>query len=358
MTESLLKEYLDEAQLELWHQLVDPAAHIVLTGHAGPDGDALGAALAMYHYLKMLGKDVRVVMPNLYPDFLAWLPEANRIILAHARPDEAQALMQEADLVFCLDYNAPNRLEEAAPLLLQSPARRIMIDHHLKPERFCQLAISDARASSTCEIVFSLLWQLGAFSQLGRKAATCLYCGMMTDTGAFTYNSSNPALYFMIAQLLLKGVDKDRIYRRVYHHYLEKRMRLMGYLLYEKKEYLGHRRAAIITLTRDEMTRFAFRKGDAEGFVNLPLEIKGTRLSVSLREDTEKALIRVSLRSTDTFPCNRKAEKYFNGGGHLNASGGSLQMSMEEAVKLTRRAIDDFAEMLLGHPVAPVQHNE
>ena len=347
------RQYLTPETLAQWHALVNDAHRIVLTGHAGPDGDTMGAALTMWHYLKALGKEVRVVMPNMYPDFLAWLPGAQGILIAHSHAEEARNLMEEANLVFCLDYNAPQRLEDFADGLLQSTAPRIMVDHHLKPEPFCQLVVSDPKASSTCEIVFSLLWQLEALPLLTREAATCLYCGMMTDTGAFTYNSSRPDIYRIIAELLAMGVNKDRVYRRIYHSYSEKRMRLMGYILYKKMEYMADQKASLFTLTREEMQRFCFKKGDAEGLVNLPLEIKGTRLSVSLREDTEKPLVRVSLRSVDDFPCNRMAEEYFNGGGHLNASGGTLHMSMAEAVGVAHKAIQAYAPLLTGKPATP-----
>ena len=166
---------------------------------------------------------------------------------------------------------------------------------------------------------------------------------MMTDTGGFTFNSSRPEIFFIICQLLTKGIDKDRIYRNVYHNYSENRLRLMGYVMSQRLVVDHARHAAFFTLTRQDLRRFQFVKGDAEGLVNMPLQIKGLRLSISLREDTEKPnLVWVSLRSVDSFPCNEMAARYFNGGGHLNASGGRLYCSMEEAVEATRRAIADF----------------
>ena len=176
--------------------------------------------------------------------------------------------------------------------------------------------------------------------------ATCLYTGMMTDTGGFTYNSNNPEIYEVISLLLTKGIDKDKIYRNVFHVYSIDRMRLTGYILYEKLKFYANNRASIYTLTRSEMKRFNFIRGDAEGLVNMPLQVKGMRLSISLREDTERDVIRVSLRSVDDFPCNKMAEAFFNGGGHLNASGGELPFPLEEAIKTAERAIEAFAEKL------------
>ena len=169
---------------------------------------------------------------------------------------------------------------------------------------------------------------------------------MMTDPGGFTYNSSRPEIYEIISMLLTKGIDKDRIYRNVFHVYSTDRLRLTGYVLYEKLQFLAGGKAAYFTLTREEMQRFRFIRGDAEGLVNIPLQVKGLRLSISLREDTEKDVIRVSLRSVDDFPCNKMASEFFNGGGHLNASGGELPFPMEEAIRTAERAIETYRDLL------------
>ena len=179
-----------------------------------------------------------------------------------------------------------------------------------------------------------------------RTEATCIYTGMMTDTGGFTYNSNNPDVYEIISMLLTKEIDKDKIYRNVFNVYSVDRMRLTGYILYEKLKFYANNRASIFTITREEMKRFNFIRGDAEGLVNMPLQVKGMRLSISLREDTERDVIRVSLRSVDDFPCNKMAEQFFNGGGHLNASGGELPFPLDEAIKTAEKAIEAFANNL------------
>lgn len=231
--------------------------------------------------------------------------------------------------------------------LVSSPATRVLIDHHLNPDVPADLIISEPEASSTCELVFRLVWQMGAFPTLTKQFAVPIYCGMMTDTGGFTYNSSRPEIFFIISELLTKRIDKDKIYRNVYHNYSESRIRLMGYVMYEKLVYMPEYNAAYYTLTKDELKRFRFIKGDAEGLVNIPQQIKGLRLSISLREDTEKdRVVWVSLRSVDNFPCNLMAEEFFNGGGHLNASGGRLNCSMDEAVKIVKDAIIAYENKL------------
>jgi phosphoesterase RecJ-like protein len=195
--------------------------------------------------------------------------------------------------------------------------------------------------------VFRIVWQLDGFKNLGKHFAAPIYCGMMTDTGGFLYNSTRPEIYFIIGELLTKHIDKDRIYRNVYHNYSENRIRLMGYVMYEKLTYLPAFHTAFYTLTKEEQKRFHFIKGDAEGLVNIPQQIKGLKLSISLREDTEKPNLGwVSLRSVDDFPCNLVAERFFNGGGHLNASGGRLNCSIDEAVEIARQAIVAFADTL------------
>ena len=334
-------------QLARLSQLISDAETILITCHKSPDGDAIGSSLGLADYLRHLGKEPVVIVPDQYPDFLMWLPNTEKIIRYDKQRDKADLLFKIADLVFCLDYNAPSRVDEMEEALVSSPATRVLIDHHLNPDVPADLIISEPEASSTCELVFRLVWQMGAFPTLTKQFAVPIYCGMMTDTGGFTYNSSRPEIFFIISELLTKRIDKDKIYRNVYHNYSESRIRLMGYVMYEKLVYMPEYNAAYYTLTKDELKRFRFIKGDAEGLVNIPQQIKGLRLSISLREDTEKdRVVWVSLRSVDNFPCNLMAEEFFNGGGHLNASGGRLNCSMDEAVKIVKDAIIAYENKL------------
>lgn len=342
----MLKEYLSAKKLSLWHQMLNKARKIVIVGHASPDGDSMGAALAMFLYLKHLGKQTVVVMPNAFPEFLNWMPESKRVINGQFNPGTARGMFDNADLLICVDFSGRERLEEMNTWLDEYTFPRIIIDHHLNPELSADLLISDPDASSTSEIVYCLLEQLGYYNDMSRECAMCIYCGMMTDTGGFTYSSSRPEIYYIISQLLTKGIDKDKIYRKVYHNYSVDRLRLMGYILNEKMVYHEEYHTSCFAITREDMERFHFKKGDAEGLVNIPLEIKGAKLSISLREDTEKDLIRVSLRSVDDFPCNKMAALFFNGGGHLNASGGTLYCNMEEALATVNEAMAAFGKLL------------
>ena len=340
-------DIIPQDQLARLSQLISDAETILITCHKSPDGDAIGSSLGLADYLRHLGKEPVVIVPDQYPDFLMWLPNTEKIIRYDKQRDKADLLFKIADLVFCLDYNAPSRVDEMEEALVSSPATRVLIDHHLNPDVPADLIISEPEASSTCELVFRLVWQMGAFPTLTKQFAVPIYCGMMTDTGGFTYNSSRPEIFFIISELLTKRIDKDKIYRNVYHNYSESRIRLMGYVMYEKLVYMPEYNAAYYTLTKDELKRFRFIKGDAEGLVNIPQQIKGLRLSISLREDTEKdRVVWVSLRSVDNFPCNLMAEEFFNGGGHLNASGGRLNCSMDEAVEIVKDAIIAYENKL------------
>ncbi len=338
---------LDTSQIVALLNALQGANRIVLTAHRGPDGDAVGAALALSSYLRQIGKSVNIVLPNACPDFLRWMPGCKDIVFAENDEANARNMVKDADLIFLLDYNSLGRLGEMSKMVESAKAKRVMIDHHLSPDTSAaQIVISQPEASSTCELVFRVVNDLGGFEKMTRSAAACIYTGMMTDTGNFSYASSRPEIYMIISMLLTKGIDKDRIYRNVFHNYSEHRLRFVGYVLNEKLSFYQQRKASILNITREEMQRYKYIRGDSEGLVNMPLQVRGMRLSISLREDTERDVIRVSLRSVDDFPCNKMAEEFFNGGGHLNASGGELPFPLSEAIRTAERAIEAYADLL------------
>lgn len=340
---------LSPAELLQFMTILKDARNIVVTAHRGPDGDAMGSTLAWASYLQQLGKRVTIVLPTPCPDFLRWLPGARQVLFYSNDETRAAATtaVQNADLICLLDFNALHRLQDMAPIVERSKAKRIMIDHHEGPDTSCaQFIVSHPEASSTCELVFKLIFQLGGFEKMSRNTAACIYCGMMTDTGGFSYASNDPEIFIIIAHLLTKGIDKDRINRNVNNTWSENRLRFFSYILTEKLKFYAGNRAGIFTITRDEMKRFHYIRGDAEGLVNEPLKVKGMRLSISLREDTEKDVIRVSVRSVDDFPANQLAAEFFNGGGHFNAAGGELPFPLEEAVRTAERAIEAYLDRL------------
>lgn len=344
----MLSKVISQANVDHVEKWFERADKLVIVTHVSPDGDAIGSSLGLSHFLMSQGKTVHVIVPNAFPDFLKWMPGAEDIIQYNRYKEFADKLIQEADVICVLDLNVLSRLDEMQSAVENSPARKMLVDHHLYPGDFARITISHPQMSSTSELVFRLICQLGNFSDISKEGAECIYAGMMTDTGAFTYNSNNRETYLIISELLSKGIDKDEIYRNVYNNSSEGRLRLKGFVLYEKMQLFPNFNAALITLTRGEQKQFHYMKGDTEGLVNIPLSVKGICFSAFLREDTEKDMVKISLRSVGTFPCNQVAAEYFNGGGHLNASGGEFYGPMDKAVELFKQALVKYEDLLLG----------
>ena len=321
---------------------------VVICTHVNPDGDAIGSSLALKHYLERKGKQATVVVPNIFPDFLKWLPGADSILIYTKQQEQIKAVVDAADLVIVCDLNQPNRLAGLEETIMASKAPRILIDHHLDPDtNFCQEIVSHPEMCAAAEVICHMLSGWGELDGISFEEATCLYCAMMCDTGAFSFNSNRPVIYEYISHLLARGIDKDQIYRNVFWTASEARLRLQGYLLYVNMKMLHDLHTAIITLTNDERRRFKVKNGDTEGIVNMPLQILGLKLSIFINEDTEHpGTMKLSLRSVGDFPCDQMASRFFGGGGHKNASGGKLQCSMPEAIEKVKAAIDSYADML------------
>ena len=319
---------------------IQQAHKVAILTHQSPDGDAMGSSLAMYHYIKSLGKEAQVVVPNAFPDFLAWMPSADTVLLYDTHTAQANAYLEMTDLVICTDFNDPKRIGAVGDKMLTLSCPKVMIDHHLHPSDFPDFIVSVPEASSTCELVYDVVKD-----RLDSNIAQCLYTGLMTDTGNFSYNSNRPQIYPMIATLIEAGVDKDAIYNAVFNQYSVDRMKLVGYCLYQKMRVFPEHHTALIYLSRKELYRFHFQKGDAEGIVNMPLQSKDIHYSVFMREDKatpdemEKnggisTKIKLSFRSQGDRPVNVFASEIFNGGGHANASGGEFYGPLQDAVQL------------------------
>ncbi len=330
------------------HKILEGGTNVVICTHVNPDGDAIGSSLALKHYLERKGKQATVVVPNVFPDFLTWLPGADTILIYTKHQEQIRAVLDAADLVIVCDLNQPNRLGGMEEVVMQNSAPRILIDHHLDPNtEFCETIISEPAMCAAGEVICHLLSQNGEIDNISENEAICLYCAMMCDTGAFSFNSNRPVIFEHISHLLARGIDKDQIYRNVFWTASEARLRLQGYLLYVNMKVLHERHTAIMTLTNEERRRFKVKNGDTEGIVNIPLTMLGTRLSIFINEDTEHpGIMKLSLRSVGDFPCDQMASRFFNGGGHKNASGGKLQCSMEEALEKVKAAIEAYADQL------------
>ena len=329
---------------------IQVAQNIAILTHQSPDGDAMGSSLAMYHYVQSLGKNAQVIVPNAFPEFLAWMPGAESILIYDTQTTQADAYLNDADLIICTDFNAPKRIGALGDKMLTLSCPKIMIDHHLYPTDFADFIVSDPEASSTCELVYEVLSALNC--QLSTAIATCLYTGLMTDTGNFSYNSNRPQIYTIISALVAAGADKDAIYNAVFNQYSVDRMKLVGYCLYQKMRVFPEHHTALIYLNRKELYRFNFQKGDAEGIVNMPLQSKDIHYSVFMREDKAtpdemeknggiKTKIKLSFRSQGDRPVNVFASEVFNGGGHANAAGGEYYGPLAEAVQLF---LDNYAK--------------
>ena len=317
---------------------------IVITTHQGPDGDAMGASLALYHFLKKQGHDVSVITPNDYPEFLHWMPSNEHVVNYMRQKPLAEALIEKAKYVFHLDYNQLRRSADMTRSLYQCKAVRIMIDHHLEPDLPAKYIFSETEISSTCELLFCIMKQWDA-DLIDRVIATCIYTGIMTDTGNFCYRSANAAQTFSAAaELIGYHIDREGIYDKVYDNYSESRMRLMGYCLNEKMEVYPQYCAALISLNLEEQKRFGFVVGDSEGFVNLPLSIKGIRFSAFFLEKEDK--IKMSFRSKGNFSVNDFSKKHYGGGGHLNAAGGDSKIPMDELIQNFRELLPLYEKKL------------
>lgn len=342
----MLENLIPQENIEAVKAIVDSCSRFVVLSHKNPDGDAVGSSLALCSHLRSLGKECSVVLPNMFPDFFMWLAGAGEVVFYDSDKERAGELLAAADALFCLDFNTLSRIGDLGTAVAALDLPKVLVDHHPQPSDEFTVKISHTVACSTAELVFRLIDGLSGISSLSREVAECIYTGMMTDTGAFAYASTRKDIYLIIAELLGKGIDKDLIYRRVFYTSSMTRMRLWGFVLYEKLKIYNKYNAALITLSHKELMRFYVQKGDTEGLVNQPLQIKGVRFSCFLREEVP-GKINVSLRSVDDFPCNAVASEFFNGGGHMNASGGELYCSMDEAVARFRQALDKFRDMLV-----------
>lgn len=337
----------EDKKIRQLRALIDGAHRVVITIHQAPDGDAVGAALALQRVLQTLDKDVRIVAPDALLNSLLSLPGAKEITDATRYPEFAAQLVGEAELIFCLDFNALSRIGAVGDEVAKASAPKVLIDHHLGPEDFAQVCISHPQMCSTCFLLFKVLCAMEMFTIIDKAAAEYLLTGMMTDTGNFSYNCADPEIYIVVAELVRKGADKEDIYRRMFETHSENSLRLNSYALLKKMEVYEEFGAALIYLSREELNRFHYVKGDTEGLVNRPLAIPGVVYSAFLRE--ENGYVKVSMRSLGNFPVNELCHEHFGGGGHKNASGGEFRGTLQQAVELFRSLLPTNKELYLSN---------
>lgn len=310
---------------------------ILLITHINPDGDAIGSTMALYHFLKKTGHDVIAMVPNSFPDFLSWIKDSKEMIIFQNNTKAGKKAIEDAEIIFCVDFNDFKRLKDIGPLLEASSAINVLIDHHPMPPDVYACNVHDTSVSATAELVYHYICGAGQRTQIDPTIAECIYCGIMTDTGCFSYNSSNPSTFQAVADLLTVGFDKDLVFDNVFNNFSEHRMKLMGFCLNEKMVVLPHLHAAYISLTAEEMERYKFNTGDTEGFVNLPFSIKGINITALFTE--KKDVIRISMRSRGSFAINEICQEHFTGGGHKNAAGGESNQNLADTIAIFEKAI-------------------
>ena len=335
---------LSKERIESLRELLAPANRkIVIVAHTNPDGDAVGSSLAWAEVLRRMGHEVTCIVPNKYPYFLDWMPGIGQVVVfKNDTTGDAVRAIAEADLLFCLDFNAVSRLEILSDTIeANTTARRVLIDHHLSPDGHFDLSFSYPDSSSTCFLVYSIIEALFGTDAITRQMAEALYVGIMTDTGNFAYSFLTPELFRAVAVLVEKGISIPEIHNNVYNAYTEGRARLFGYVINRKMEIIQDGTVAYMSLMENEMRRFQFQQGDSEGFVNYALTIKKMKMSAMFL--AHRKFIRVSLRSRGDVDVNLFARKYFNGGGHKNAAGGKSFVSMQETIDHYIKSVKEFA---------------
>ena len=341
----MISKIIAEDKIVKAKDLIYNAEKIVILTHASPDGDAIGSSLALYHFFFSIDKETTVIFPDGYPAYFSWFPGINKSLIYTEQKEQADALLHDAELIICTDFNEPKRIGAMTNAFVNAPAKKLLIDHHPNPiDGIWDVSISYPEIASASEIVFRLICRMGYAADINKLCAECIYTGMLTDTGRFSFNSNNTEIYIIIGELIRKGINKDDIYDKIYNTYSENRMRLMGYLLANKMRIFPEYKTALIILTEEEQEQFDFQIGDAEGFVNLPLSIKGIVFSAFFKQNNNK--IKISLRSKGSFPANKICEKYFNGGGHLNAAGGESSFSLNETEILFEKILPEYKELL------------
>jgi len=336
---------LEKQQLEEIRRYILNGSKIAITTHTNPDGDAIGSSLAVYRYLKNQGANVEAVVPNQFPGFLHWLTSSSELVIFEKNAKEARRILNEADLIFCLDYNAISRVGAVADDLKAAKGKKLLIDHHISPEtESFDYIISETNTSSTGELVFDFISAMGDLDKIDRQIAECLYTGIITDTGSFSHSCNNAKTYRTTAELIEFGVDAKRVHGLIYDTFSENRLRLLGYSINERMLVWDELRTALIYLTKEDLKKFNYQVGDTEGVVNFALSMDKVNMAVLVTEKDKK--IRLSFRSKGDFSVNDLARKYFNGGGHRNAAGGNMSKPIMEVVEEIKMVVGKYKQEL------------
>ncbi len=326
--------------IKLTKSLLNNANNIVIVSHENPDGDTIGSSLALMLVLKNMGKKVNVVINDDLPEFLKWIPGANEYLVYENNPNDVKQVVESSDLIFLVDFNDLDRMGKMKTVFSTISSKKcVMIDHHPDPKEKCNVMFSFPGTSSTAELVYDFFVNLEFDNYIDKEVATCIYTGIITDTGNFAFNSSSPHLFEVVSALLSKGVEKDDIYNKVYNNFSYDRMRLVGLGLHKRLVYWEKYNTAFIYYSKTDLVNYNHQKGDTENIVNIPMSIKGVFFSLLLIEKDD--YVKMSFRSKGNFPANYIAKKYFNGGGHLNAAGGRCYKSLKETIEDLKKVLEN-----------------
>lgn len=317
---------------------------IVITSHQAPDGDAIGSSLALYHYLKKIGKEVIVIVPDAIPSFLYWMKSIESILIFENQSELCLKKFQEAELIYSLDYNDLSRVGEMGKAIENTTAYKIMIDHHLYPSDFCNWKLSKTEVCSTAQLIYEYIELLGDEHNIDTTIAEGIYTGILTDTGSFRFPSVDPKTHRIAANLIELGLNHAYIHESIYDTNTVQRLAFLGFALNQRLKVLPNIPVAIIILSKDDASQFKIEKGDTEGLVNWALSIKGITMAAFIREDKDK--VKMSFRSKGNIPVNEFSSLHFEGGGHKNAAGGVSYKTLEETVEYFEKSIYEFIEKL------------
>ncbi|MFQ3578695.1 MAG: bifunctional oligoribonuclease/PAP phosphatase NrnA [Bacteroidales bacterium] len=331
---------INEQKIELLNNVINEKSIFTLIVHANPDGDTMGSATALYTILKNKGKEVKIVSPTDCPEYLQWLSGAENMVYFLKNQKETEALLNTTEVILCLDFNSTKRTEKLKPLLDESKAYKIMIDHHPSPEYFANLSFSQPEACATAELLYFILVQMGYELQINKEVATSLYTGIVTDTGCFSYGHLSPQTYRIVADLKEKGICIETIHSNIFNTYTANRLRLLGEILCNNLVIFEDIGVAYLYITLEQQKKYSFSQGDSEGFVNYPFSIKGIRLCALITEKED--IIKTSFRSKGDISVNDFSKKYFNGGGHTNAAGGRINGKLTDILKYFEKCVYEF----------------
>jgi len=331
--------------IEQFYPILNQPFKAVITAHQKPDGDAMGSTLGLYHFLKQLGHEVTVVSPTNWAAFLNWMPGVDQVIDFEANKKEASQIVADADYVFCLDFNILHRTKHLEPVIRDSKALKILIDHHQQPDiPSFAYGISDVKMSSTCEMVYDFIVQSGHSNLINLDIATCLYTGLMTDTGSFRFPSTTASVHKIVAHLKELGLQHAKIHENIYDNSTEGRLKFMGNAFLNRMTVLPEFKTAVMAIPKSDIYKFELKTGDTEGLVNYLLSIEGIKFAAILIDREEER--KWSFRSKGNFDVNIFARTHFEGGGHANAAGGSSSKSLDETLNDFKTIIENYKSQL------------